>query len=346
MEVAVLGATGMVGQRFIEKLVGHPFFELTALAASAKSAGKRYGEAAKWCLSEEMPPEVRDMVVKEADPGKIKADIVFSALPSAVAREVEPRFAKEGFIVASNASAYRMAEDVPLLIPEVNPEHLGLIEVQRERRKWDGAIITNPNCTTIMAVLSMKPVYDAFGIEKAVVTSMQGLSGAGYAGVPSMAIVDNVIPYIKGEEEKVESEGLKILGSFNGSSIEPARLRISASCNRVPVLDGHTEAIYVKTSREAGLREVAEAMRRFKALPQELGLPTAPRNPIILREEADRPQPRLDRYNQGGMAVTVGRLRECPIFDFKYVVMGHNTIRGAAGASILNAELLYKTGKI
>jgi aspartate-semialdehyde dehydrogenase len=284
--------------------------------------------------------------VKEVEPKKINADIVFSALPSAVAKEVEPRFAQAGFIVASNASAYRMAEDVPLLIPEVNPEHLDLIEVQRERRGWDGAIITNPNCTTIMAVLSMKPIYDSFGIEEAIVTSMQGLSGAGYAGVPSMAIVDNVIPYIKGEEEKVESEGLKILGSFNGSAIEPARLKISASCNRVPVLDGHTEAIYIKTSRDWSLPEVAKAMREFRALPQELGLPTAPENPIVLREEADRPQPRLDRYNQGGMAVTVGRLRECPIFDFKYVVMGHNTIRGAAGASILNAELLYKTGKI
>lgn len=346
MEVAVLGATGMVGQRFIEKLVDHPFFELTDLAASAKSAGKRYAEVAKWYLSEEMPSEVRDIVVKEVDPRKIRADIVFSALPSAVAREVEPRFAEAGFIVASNASAYRMEEDVPLLIPEVNPEHLNLIEIQRERRKWEGAIITNPNCTTIMAVLSMKPIYDSFGIEKAMVTSMQALSGAGYSGVPSMAIVDNVIPYIKGEEEKVESEGLKILGKFNGSEIEPARLAISASCNRVAVLDGHTEAIFIKARREWSISKVARAMREFKALPQKLGLPTAPKNPIIVRDEADRPQPRLDRLNQKGMAVTVGRIRECPILDFKYISMGHNTIRGAAGASVLNAELLYKTRKI
>ena len=346
MDVAVLGATGMVGQRFVERLVNHPFFELVAVAASGRSAGKRYCEAAKWFIGEEMPAEVRDMVVKEVDPSKIKADIVFSALPSAVARKVEPEFAEAGFIVASNASAYRMAEDVPLLIPEVNPEHLDMIEVQQDRRGWDGAIITNPNCTTIMAVLSMKPIYDSFGIKEAFVVSMQGLSGAGYAGVPSMAIVDNVIPYIKGEEEKVEEEGLKILGSFNGSEIEPAEIRISASCNRVPVLEGHTEAVFIKAAKEWGLEGVIEALREFKALPQELGLPTAPENPVVVREEPDRPQPRLDRYNQGGMAVAVGRIRRCPVLDFKYIVMGHNTIRGAAGASILNAELLKETRKL
>ncbi len=346
MDVAVLGATGMVGQRFVERLVDHPFFELVAVAASGRSAGKRYCEAAKWFIGEEMPAEVRDMVVKEVDPSKIKADIVFSALPSAVARKVEPEFAEAGFIVASNASAYRMAEDVPLLIPEVNPEHLDMIEVQQDRRGWDGAIITNPNCTTIMAVLSMKPIYDSFGIKEAFVVSMQGLSGAGYAGVPSMAIVDNVIPYIKGEEEKVEEEGLKILGSFNGSEIEPAEIRISASCNRVPVLEGHTEAVFIKAANEWGLEGVIEALREFKALPQELGLPTAPENPVVVREEPDRPQPRLDRYNQGGMAVAVGRIRRCPVLDFKYIVMGHNTIRGAAGASILNAELLKETRKL
>jgi aspartate-semialdehyde dehydrogenase len=346
MEVAVLGATGMVGQRFVERLVNHPFFDLAAVAASGKSAGKRYGAAAKWFISDEMPSEVKDMIVEEVDPRGIKADIVFSALPSAVARKVEPKFAEAGFIVASNASAYRMAEDVPLLIPEVNPGHLELIEVQQDRRGWDGAIITNPNCTTIMAVLSMKPVYDAFDIKEAFVISMQGLSGAGYAGVPSMAIVENVIPYIKGEEEKVEEEGLKILGCFNGSEIEPARMKISASCNRVPVLEGHTEVVFIRAGEEWSVEGVVKAMRDFKALPQEMGLPTAPKNPVVVREEADRPQPRLDRYNQGGMAVVVGRIRKCPVLDFKYIVMGHNTIRGAAGASILNAELLYKTGTI
>jgi aspartate-semialdehyde dehydrogenase len=346
MDVAVLGATGMVGQRFVERLVDHPFFELVDVAASGRSAGKRYSEAAKWFIGDEMPPQVRDMVVKEVDPAEIKADIVFSALPSAVARKVEPMFAEAGFIVASNASAYRMAGDVPLLIPEVNPEHLGLIEVQQDRRGWDGAIITNPNCTTIMAVLSMKPIYDSFGIKEAFVVSMQGLSGAGYAGVPSMAIVDNVIPYIKGEEEKVEEEGLKILGRFTGSEIEPADMRVSASCNRVPVLEGHTEAVFIKASGEWDLDRVVEAMERFRALPQELNLPTAPKNPVVVRREPDRPQPRLDRYNQGGMAVVVGRMRECPVLDFKYIVMGHNTIRGAAGASILNAELLVKTKKL
>ena len=346
MKVAVLGATGMVGQRFIEKLVDHPFFELTALAASSKSAGKRYSEAAKWYLSREIPSELKDIVVKEVDPRKVRADIVFSALPSAIAKEVEPRFAEAGFIVASNASSYRMAEDVPLLIPEVNPGHLDLIEVQMEHRGWDGAIITNPNCTTIMAVLSMKPIYDAYGIEKAVITSMQGLSGAGYSGVPSMAIVDNVIPYIKGEEGKVEDEGRKIFGKFNGSNIGPAELNISASCNRVAVLDGHTETIFIKAARKWSIEGVKKAMRDFKGLPQELKLPTAPENPIIVREEDDRPQPRLDRLSQGGMAVSVGRVRECPTMDFKYIAMGHNTIRGAAGASVLNAELLYKTKKM
>ncbi len=346
MDVAVLGATGMVGQRFVERLVDHPYFELVAVAASGRSAGKRYSEAAKWFIGEEMPSEVRDMVVKEVDPGEIRADIVFSALPSAVAKKVEPRFAEAGFIVASNASAYRMADDVPLLIPEVNPEHLDLIEVQQDRRGWDGAIITNPNCTTIMAVLSMKPIYDSFGIKEAFVVSMQGLSGAGYAGVPSMAIVDNVIPYIKGEEEKVEEEGLKILGSFNGSEVDPAEIRVSASCNRVPVLEGHTEAVFIKADREWDLGAVPKVLGEFKALPQELDLPSAPKNPVVVRGEPDRPQPRLDRYNQGGMAVVVGRIRKCPVFDFKYIVMGHNTIRGAAGASILNAELLKETKKL
>lgn len=346
MKVAVLGATGMVGQRFIEKLVAHPFFKLTDLAASEKSAGRTYGEAARWCLSGEMPKEAAAKAVKNIDPKKIDADIVFSALPVEVARDVEPRFAQAGFVVASNASAYRMDGDVPLLIPEVNPEHLALIEVQKKNRKWGGCIITNPNCTTVIAVLSLKPVHDAFGLEKVFITSMQAISGAGYSGIPSMAIEDNVIPFIKKEEEKVQSETLKLLGSFDGKGVKSASISISASCNRVPVLDGHTEAIFVKTKKKCSAEEVKKAMKEFKALPQKLKLPTAPENPIIVREEDDRPQPRLDRSSQGGMAVTVGRVRKDPILDFKYVVTGHNTIRGAAGASVLNAELLVKTKNI
>ncbi len=345
-KVAVLGATGLVGQRFVQLLVNHPFFEIVDLTASEKSAGKRYAEATRWYLDEHMPGEVRDIAVKNTDPKKVKADIVFSALPSEIAKEVEPKFAKEGFIVASNASSFRMEKDVPLLIPEVNPEHLDLIEIQKENRKWDGAIICDPNCTTIMATLSLKPLYDNFGLDSVFVTSMQAVSGAGYGGVVSMAILDNVIPFIKGEEKKVESEGLKILGKFNGSEVEPAQFKISASCNRVAVLDGHTESIFVKTKKGCDVEGVKKAMREFRAKPQELNLPTAPRNPIIVREEEDRPQPRLDRSVQRGMAVTVGRVRSDPILDVKYTVLGHNTLRGAAGASVLNAELLVKTKKI
>lgn len=338
-KVAVLGATGMVGQRFVQLLAGHPFFELTDLCASEKSAYKRYREAAKWILDSPMPKEVADIEVKTLEPKKLDAEIVFSALPRKVAEENEPKFAEAGFVVASNASAYRMEKDVPLIIPEVNPGHLDLIEAQRTNRGWDGAIITNPNCTTIMAILPLKPIYEKFGLKRVIVTSMQAISGAGYAGVFSMAILDNVIPFIKGEEEKVESEGLKILGKLKGGKIENANFKISASCNRVHVLDGHTESIFVETEKKCSLYEFKEALENFKALPQELKLPTAPQNPIIVREEEDRPQPRLDRMVQKGMSVTVGRIREDPIFDFKFTAMGHNTIRGAAGASILNAEL-------
>ena len=344
--VAVLGATGMVGQRFIQLLAEHPYFELTCVAASERSAGKRYASAAKWYLEGEIPEAVRNLEVVPVKPEKVRADIVFSALPGGVAREVEPAFAEAGFIVASNASAYRMESDVPLLIPEVNPEHLDMIEVQQERRGWDGAIITNPNCSTIMATLTFKPIYDAFGIEEAVVATMQALSGAGYSGVPGMAIVDNLIPYIANEEEKVETEALKILGNFNGSEIEPASFKISASCNRVAVLDGHTEAIFLRTSEEATPEDIKRVLRSFRAKPQELRLPTAPPQPVIVREEQDRPQPRLDRNAGNGMAVTVGRVREDRIFGIKYVALGHNTLRGAAGASVLNAELLVKTRKL
>ena len=343
IKVAILGATGMVGQRFIQLLANHEFFELSDLAASPRSAGKPYYKAAKWYLDSEIPENIKDMVVKEIDPKKIDAEIVFSALPSGVAKEVEPKFAEAGFIVASNASAYRMEEDVPLLIPEVNPEHLDLIEVQKENRKWEGCIITNPNCTTIMAVLSLKPIYDNFGLENVIITSMQAVSGAGYSGVPSMAILDNVIPFIKNEEEKVEAEGLKILGKFDGEKIIPAKFKVSASCNRVAVIDGHTEAIFVETSKGAEPEEIKKVMAEFEALPQKLKLPTAPEKPIIVREEEDRPQPRLDRDAGGGMSISVGRIRKDSIFDVKYITLGHNTIRGAAGASVLNAELLVKT---
>jgi aspartate-semialdehyde dehydrogenase len=344
-KVAVLGATGMVGQRFVQLLMGHPFFKLVDLCASERSAGKRYKEATRWMLDAEMPEKVADLEVKRIDPNLIDADIVFSALPKEVAKNVEPKFAEAGFIVSSNASAFRMVEDIPLLIPEVNPEHLELIEVQRENRGWDGAIITNPNCTTIMAMLPLKPIYDNFGLRRVIVTSMQALSGAGYSGVVSMAILDNLIPFIRGEEEKVETEGLKIFGKFEDNKITKAGFKISASCNRVNVLDGHTESIFVEVEEDCSVDDVKEVLRKFRGLPQKLKLPTAPQNPIIVREEEDRPQPRLDRLQQGGMSVSVGRIREDPVFDFKFTSMGHNTIRGAAGASILNAELLLKKNK-
>ncbi|MEE8359160.1 MAG: aspartate-semialdehyde dehydrogenase [Candidatus Hydrothermarchaeales archaeon] len=345
MKVAILGATGMVGQRFIEMLEGHPFFELTDLAASSRSAGKTYKNAAKWYLDGEMPEELKDREVKEIDPKKIDADIVFSALPSGVAKDAEPAFAKEGFVVASNASSYRTAPDVPLLIPEVNPEHLDMVKVQKENRSWDGCIITNPNCTTVMFTLSLKPVFDRFGLKSVFLTSMQALSGAGYNGVPSMAIQDNVIPFIRGEEEKVDTEILKIFGEFNGSDVILPDFKVSTSCNRVAVTDGHMESVFVKTKEECSIEDIKAVMANFKALPQELDLPSAPKTPIIVKDEEDRPQPRLDRMNEGGMAVTVGRIREDPILDFKYTVLGHNTIRGAAGASVLNAEVLVKARK-
>lgn len=342
IKVAVLGATGMVGQRFISLLEGHPFFELTDLAASERSAGKRYGDAASWYLESEMPESVQDRVVSEINPKVIDADIVFSALPSDVAMDVEPAFARAGFTVASNASAYRDEADVPLLIPEINPEHLGLLEVQRRNRGWDGAIITNPNCTSIVLTLSLKPLYDSFGIDRLFVTSMQALSGAGYSGVSAMSIIDNVIPYIGGEEEKVESESHKILGSFDGGAIKDAEFKISASCNRVFTSDGHLESVFINLSEKPSVDEVEDAFKSFGGLPQKLGLPTAPKPPIVLRSESDRPQPRFDRMAGAGMAISVGRVRKDSIFDIKYSVLGHNTIRGAAGASILNAELFAR----
>jgi aspartate-semialdehyde dehydrogenase len=339
IKVAVLGATGMVGQRFLSLLDGHPYFKLTEIAASHRSAGKMYGEVVKWYLEAEMPEVVRGMEVKEIDPKIIDADIVFSALPADVAKDVEPAFAKEGFIVASNASSYRDEKDTPLLIPEVNPDHLDLLTVQRRNHKWDGAIITNPNCTTMALAISLKPLFDKFGIERVFVVSMQALSGAGYSGVPSMSIIDNVIPFIRGEEEKVESESLKILGKYENGAVVNADFKISASCNRVFTSDGHLESVFIDLSKLADTKEVKQTFKDFRGVPQELGLPTAPEHPVVLREESDRPQPRFDRMAGHGMAVSVGRVRKDPIFDIKYSVLGHNTIRGAAGASILNAEL-------
>ncbi|WP_456369474.1 aspartate-semialdehyde dehydrogenase [Geoglobus sp.] len=337
-KVAVLGATGMVGQKFIQLLEDHPWFEISALMASERRVGKAYGEEVQWLVSEDVPEAVRDMEMLPMDPKKVDADIVFSALPSDVAKEVEARFASAGFVVASNASAYRMESDVPLVIPEVNPDHLGLIEVQRRNRGWDGFIVTNPNCTTIVLVLTLKPLMD-LGLSEVSVATMQALSGAGYPGVPSMAITDNVIPFIKGEEDKVETEPLKLLGRFDGEKVSFADLRVSASCHRVPVLDGHTEAVFARFDRSVEVEEVVEAFSKLEPI---RGLPTSPERVIVVRDEPDRPQPRLDRDAGNGMSVVVGRVRKDGDRGVKYIAMGHNTVRGAAGASILNAELMVK----
>ncbi len=335
--VGVLGATGMVGQKFIQLLENHPWFKLTSLAASERRIGKKYGEEVDWIVSQDVPKIARDIEMVPMDPKHVDADIVFSALPSDIAREVEPKFAEAGFVVASNASAYRMAEDVPLVIPEVNPEHLGLIDVQKRNRKWDGFIVTNPNCTTIVLVLSLKPLMD-LGLQSVRMASMQALSGAGYPGVPSLAITDNIIPFIKGEEDKVETEPLKLLGKFDGEKVQFANISVSASCHRVPVIDGHTEAVWVEFDRNVTVDEVKSAFKSLKPL----DLPTSPEEVIIVREEQNRPQPRLDRDAGNGMSIVVGRVRQDGERGIKYIVMGHNTVRGAAGASILNAELMAK----
>lgn len=338
LKAAVLGATGMLGQRFIELLENHPFFEITVLTASERSAGKKYREAAKWCLDGEMPEYVKDMEVLDTDFKSLKkADFVFSALPGELAFGTEEKIAREGYVVISKASAHRMEEDVPLIIPEVNAEHLALIDEQRKKRKWKGAIITDPNCTTTVLALSLKPISDKFGLDEVAMVSMQALSGAGYPGVPSLDMIDNVVPFIKGEEEKVVSEMKKL---FSRPHSRPD-LKVTASCNRVPTLDGHLEAVFVKTSKRAELEDVREAFKNFSC---GLRLPSSPERPIIFTEKEDRPQPRLDRNAGKGMSVTVGRLRKDDIFSFRYMVLGHNTVRGGAGGAILNAELLKSRG--
>ncbi|MCC9261486.1 MAG: aspartate-semialdehyde dehydrogenase [Methanobrevibacter woesei] len=343
VNVGVLGATGMVGQRFIQLLENHPDFDVTALAASSRSAGKRYEDATTWYLAEEMPESVKDIVVTETSPEAMSndVDIVFSSLPTDFAAKVEKEFAKD-YVVASNASAHRMKKNIPLVIPEVNPEYLDMIEAQQKENNWDGFIVTNPNCSTIALTLSLKPIVDNFNIESIRVSTMQAVSGAGYNGVPSMAIVDNLVPYIGNEEEKMESETLHLLGDYDGSEVKPAQFKLSASCHRVPVIDGHTEAVFIDFDDDFDIDDVKSKMASFKGLPQKLNLFSAPENPVIVKEEEDRPQPRMDRNAGNGMSVTVGRVRKDQVFDnsLKYVLVGHNTIRGAAGASVLNAELI------
>lgn len=343
IKCAVLGATGNVGQRFIELLDRHPWFYPAELVASDRSAGKPYAEAADWRISSEMPRSVRDMTVKGFD-DQLDSPVVFSALPGEVAEEIEQRMAREGRALLTNTSFHRMDPDVPLIIAEVNPDHVAAIPVQQKRRGWSGFIVANANCSSIHLTLALKPLQDAFGLDQVMVTTLQAISGAGYPGVPSLDITENVVPYIGSEEDKVETEPLKMLGSYENDAFVDAPLRVSATCTRVPVRDGHTESASVKLGRTATPDEVIEVFERFRALPQELDLPSAPKRPIVVKREQNRPQPNLDRDIERGMASVVGRVRECPLFDIKFVVLGHNTIRGAAGASVLNAELLKQQG--
>lgn len=341
--VGILGATGVVGQRFIQMLEDHPWFEVTWLAASDRSEGKTYGEAARWRLKTALPARVARMHVSPAVPqGAPK--VIFAALDASVAAELEPRFAEAGCWVVSNSSALRMHKDVPLVIPEVNPDHIQLLESQSWRRNSGGFVVTNPNCSAIGLVLALAPLDRIFGLETVMATTMQAISGAGYPGVASLDILGNVIPYIAREEEKMEEETRKLLGHLNGAGIVPGDFAMSAQCNRVAVEDGHTESVSIKLKKKAQAEEIIAAWNSFRSLPQEMKLPLAPEQPILYVSAPDRPQPRLDIDRGRGMTTTVGRLRPCGVLDWKFTVLSHNTIRGAAGAAVLNAELLKMQG--
>jgi aspartate-semialdehyde dehydrogenase len=346
--IGILGATGMVGQRYIQLLADHPFFEVAWLAASDRSSGKPYGEAAKWRLDTRLPERIAKMIVSPAEP-ESAPKIVFASVDAAIAREMEPKFAAAGCAVISNSSAFRMAPNVPLVIPEVNADHLHLVEEQPSRKESGGYLVTNPNCSTIGLVMALKPIEERFGIEQIFVTTMQAVSGAGYPGVASMDILDNVVPYIGGEEEKMEAETLKLLGRLAGQTVAPLHATVTAHCNRVPVIDGHTECVSIKLGEKLGRlaarEDILAAWAEFKPL-AGLDLPFAPEQPVEWTEQSDRPQPRLDRNRGKGMTVTVGRLRPCNVLDWKFVLLSHNTVRGAAGATILNAEMLASMGKL
>ncbi|MGD0405855.1 MAG: aspartate-semialdehyde dehydrogenase [Candidatus Bathyarchaeia archaeon] len=345
-KVAILGATGAVGQRFIQLLQGHPWFQIEVLAASERSAGKKYKDACNWVMESNLPKEIAEMPVANADVESVEkagnVDLVFSSLPGDLAGPVESEFAAL-YPVFSKASAHRMENDVPLLIPEINPDHADLIKIQQKARGWKGFITTDPNCSTIQLAITLKPLMQ-FGLRNVIVTTMQALSGAGYPGVSSLDIIDNVVPYISKEEEKMEAEALKILGNFDGKVVKNADFKLSASCNRVNVKDGHLESVFIKLEEDPSIEEIEAAFAKFKGEPQKLKLPSAPEQPIVVRKEQNRPQPRFDRDTGCGMSVVVGRIRKDPIMTFKYICLGHNTVRGGAGAGILSAELLVAKG--
>lgn len=344
--VAILGATGSVGQRFIQLLERHPWFRVHEVVASDRSAGKQFVDAADWRLESLVPEDVAALTVKNLGAER-ESRLVFSGLDSSVAGEAEDDYANRGCAVISNSKNHRMGADVPLLIPEINADHVEAIEAQRKRRGANGYIVTNPNCSVMGLAIALAPIHRAFGLEAVHVTTMQAISGAGYAGVASYAILDNVIPYIGGgEEEKIEAEPRKILGGWSDGKFADAQLKISAQVNRVPTIDGHLMTISAKTRDRASLDDIRNALDTFTGEPQRLNLPTAPKRPIHYLDALDRPQPRLDRDRENGMAVTAGRLRPCPILDFRMVALVHNTIRGAAGAAILNAELLSARGML
>jgi len=346
-KVAILGATGAVGQRFIQLLQDHPWFQIEVLAASERSAGKKYQDACPWLMETELPKEIAEMPVVNADVESVEqagaaVDLVFSSLPGDLAGSVEAQFGAL-YPVFSKASAHRMDKDVPLLIPEINPEHIEMVKMQQKLRGWKGFITTDPNCSTIQLAITLKPLMQ-FGLKQVMASTMQALSGAGYPGVPSLEIIDNVIPFISGEEEKMETEALKILGKYNGYTVQNAEFQLSASCNRVNVCDGHLESVFIKLEQDPSMEEIEEVFTKFQGAPQRLKLPSAPVNPIVVRHEKNRPQPRFDRDAGNGMSVVVGRIRKDPIMTFKYMCLGHNTLRGAAGGGILSAELYVSKG--
>ena len=344
IKVGILGATGTVGQRFIQLLENHPWFQITELAASESSAGKKYGDICQRKLSTPIPEGIKNLIVKNCSPD-LDCKIVFSGLDAKVAGSIEMEFAQAGYPVISNARNFRMEEDVSLLIPEINPDHIKLVDSQKINRNFkSGFIVTNPNCSTIPLAMVLAPLHNKFGVDKVLVTTLQAISGAGYPGLPSLDIFDNVIPFIGGEEEKIETETIKILGQLQNKKVIPAPITISAQVNRVPVIDGHLMSVSIKLNNKFDIAEVEHLLSNFSAKPQALNLPTAPMQPIIVRQEENRPQPRLDREAGDGMSIVVGRIRPCPVLDLKFSILGHNTIRGAAGAAILNAELLKEKG--